>query len=557
MSKQEIVLTSESDYHLTHAPDNNIYLKINTYKEISIGELDQTNSILKLEAEIEWSNEITNYELIKKYESKHKNITSIALIGSEGNLTKISENIRNGKLRIKIPQLKSLYNVHFFSQIYDEETYRWLLTTHEEKYLDFLKKIKDLAASTNIFNNLKNNKIASKYEPYKILIDNSTTNFAYEKGYKVILSSLDSPIYHMERTEKLYLPSTNELIPIVFSNELNIQNPIHVIIGKNGSGKSYHLKEYIKSYFKDFDYSSYNPDAIFSRIVLVSNTVDDKDYTPSKICRDKSKRSNYHFISNTSLKHFNNIYTQGNKITLNACIEDIIFREITRTGGFNKAVIADEILDVLNLNIEFSITAPHSANIVHSVENALNFFRNSYMHYTLNLGDINIELLFRSGEEKTALSSGQNTFLVKALSILTTIETNSLVIIEEPENFLHPSLLIKFMTILKKILITTNSCAIISTHSPLVLRELPKEQVTIFNRYNNITSHRTPMIETFGADTTQLYQESFSELETNASYRETIYKIAKAESSVDELLSKYSHLPTPLLTKIINEWRRK
>lgn len=557
MSKQEIVLTSESDYHLTHSPDNNIYLKVDTHKELLVDELDQKNSILKLEAEIEWSNEINNYKFISKYESNHKNITSIALIGSEGSLRKILENIQRRKLRIKIPQLKSLYNVHFFSQIYDEETYRWLLTTHEEKHLDFLRKIKDLAASTNIFNNLKNNKIAFKYELYKMLIDNSTTNFAYEKGYKVILSSLDHPIYHMERTEKLYLPSTKELIPIVFSNGLNIQNPIHVIIGKNGSGKSHHLKEYIKSYFKGFNSPSYNPDAIFSRIILVSNTVDDKDYTPSKICRDKSKRSNYHFISNTSLKHFNNIYTQGNKITLNACIEDIIFRETTRTGGFNKAIIADEILDVLNLNIEFSVTLPHSTNIVHSVEDALNFFRNNHMHYTLNLGDINIDLLFRSGEEKTALSSGQNTFLVKALSILTTIETSSLVIIEEPENFLHPSLLIKFMTILKKILITTNSCSIISTHSPLVLRELPKEQVTIFNRYNNITSHRTPMIETFGADTTQLYQESFSELETNASYRETIYNIAQAEPSIDELLAKYSHLPTPLLTKIINEWRRK
>ena len=138
-----------------------------------------------------------------------------------------------------------------------------------------------------------------------------------------------------------------------------------------------------------------------------------------------------------------------------------------------------------------------------------------------------------------------------------TIETNSLVIIEEPENFLHPSLLTNLMKVLKKILIQTNSCSIISTHSPLVLRELPKEQVTIFNRHNNITSNRSPSIETFGADATELYQESFSDLESSAAYRESINEIAKSENSVDILLKKYSHLPSSLLNKIINEWRRK
>lgn len=320
------------------------------------------------------------------------------------------------------------------------------------------------------------------------------------------------------------------------------------------------LKKYLTNYFKHTEHYKHSSHEVFSRVILISNTVDDNGYTPSKISRNKSKRSNYHFISNTSLKHYNNIHSSGSKITINDCVENIIFREATRSGIFDKALIADEIINMLSLDVNIIVKNINNFHLVHSITDVLTFFKNEGIRHNpnvFNFADIFLDITFLSGTEKTSLSSGQNTFLIKTLSILMTIETNSLVIIEEPENFLHPSLLIKLMTILKKILIETNSCCIISTHSPLVLRELPKEQVTIFNRHNNITSHRLPSIETFGSDATELYQESFSELEASAAYRDTIHTMAKSENSVDTLLQKYSHLPTNLLTKIINEWRRK
>ncbi|MEA4512742.1 AAA family ATPase [Klebsiella pneumoniae] len=364
----------------------------------------------------------------------------------------------------------------------------------------------------------------------------------------------------MKRADELFLPSDSGVIRVSFTNNLKIDNPIHAIIGKNGSGKTHHIKRFLTQYFKNYGQRIYSTSEIFSRIILISNTVDDNGYTPSRISRNKSKRSNYHFISNTSLKHYNNINSGGSKININDCVENIIFREITRSGIFDKAIIADEIISILNLNVNILIKSTNSFQLVHSINEALDFFKNEKaIHNTsvLNLSDVFLEITFLSGNEKTNLSSGQNTFLIKTLSILMTIETNSLVIVEEPENFLHPSLLISLMTILKKILTKTNSCCLISTHSPLVLRELPKEQVTIFNRHNNVTSHRSPTIETFGSDATELYHESFSELETDAAYRETIYTMAKSEPSVEGLLQKYSNLPSNLLTKIINEWRRK
>lgn len=559
MSKQNIVLTTLDN--IVKSPNGqDIYLAINANSDFTTVELDENISSLKLEAQIIWQTANTNSRFISHYESKHTNNINIIFVGPPKKLSLFIHEINNNSLNIQLSLLKTQYALDFTSQIYDEETYRWLATTHEFNYLNFLRKTKDAATSINVFKNIKYNKNFIKYNLHKYIIDSSATNYAYTKGYNIILSSIQSPIYNMERAEELSIPSSDKLINIRFKNDLKIDNPIHAIIGKNGSGKSHHIRKFLNLYFKDANYQLHISNSIFSRVILISNTVDDKDYTPSKICRNKNKRTNYHFISNTSLKHYNNIYSHGNKITIIGCIENIILRELTRSGIFDKAQIADEIVHTLNLNIDILLCNANEFRLVHSISEALSFLKyqiDTHKSNSLSLADIKLAVSFRSGNEKTTLSSGQSTFLVKLLSILMTIETNSLVIIEEPENFLHPSLLTNLMKILKKILIQTNSCSIISTHSPLVLRELPKDQVTIFNRHNNITSNRSPSIETFGADATELYQESFSDLESSAAYRESIYEIAKSENSVDVLLQKYSQLPTSLLNKIINEWRRK
>ncbi|MFS3840541.1 AAA family ATPase [Klebsiella pneumoniae] len=559
MRKQDITLMSQHHYPLS-SYERNVYLLVNNNYDFLVTKLDQETSALKLVAKIYWDTKDKKNSFLTDHESKSSNYVHMVFIGNQTKLNEFLDIIKNNNLKINLSQLKSHYGFDFTSQINDEETYRWLSTTHEPNYLSFLKVIRDAATSINVFKNIKNNKNFIKYNLQKILVDNSATNYAYTKGYNIILSRTMSPVYEMKRADELFLPSDSGVIRVSFTNNLKIDNPIHAIIGKNGSGKTHHIKRFLTQYFKNYGQRIYSTSEIFNRIILISNTVDDNGYTPSRISRNKSKRSNYHFISNTSLKHYNNINSGGSKININDCVENIIFREITRSGIFDKAIIADEIISILNLNVNILIKSTNSFQLVHSINEALDFFKNEKaIHNTsvLNLSDVFLEITFLSGNEKTNLSSGQNTFLIKTLSILMTIETNSLVIVEEPENFLHPNLLISLMTILKKILTKTNSCCLISTHSPLVLRELPKEQVTIFNRHNNVTSHRSPTIETFGSDATELYHESFSELETDAAYRETIYTMAKSEPSVEGLLQKYSNLPSNLLTKIINEWRRK
>lgn len=557
MSKMDVFIVNDYFANSIHF-DNKATLLIDINRENLVYKLYSDKLAIKFNATIEWRGEENKYNFTSDYEGNIDKNVNLLFIGTEENIERFVCDIRKTSSEIPLSSLKKKYSIELISQICDEGTYRWLSTTHESQHLDFLKNIHDAASAINIFNNKKYYSLFNKHELKSFLIDNSATNYAFKKGFNVILANLQKPVYDIQRTEEVFLPSNDKLIKIAFSNDFNIKNPIHAIIGKNGSGKSHHLKEFLKLYFKNLGQIILNSNAIFSRVILISNTVDDKDYTPSKVCKNKKNRTNYHFISNTSLKHYNTIYNQGNKITLSDCIKNIIFREITRSGVFNKALIADEIISTLNLESDILINRESNDFLTHSISEALSFFKKEKnIDDSISFGDINLAISFRSGSESTTLSSGQNTFLIKTLSILMTIENNSLVIIEEPENFLHPSLLINLIAILKKILIQTNSCSIISTHSPLILRELPKEQVTIFNRFNNVTSFRKPITETFGADATELFQEVFSDLEVNANYRDTIRDLAKSENSVESLLNKYAHLPTTLLTKIINEWKRK
>ena len=79
------------------------------------------------------------------------------------------------------------------------------------------------------------------------------------------------------------------------------------------------------------------------------------------------------------------------------------------------------------------------------------------------------------------LSSGQETFVNLIINILALIKPNSLILIDEPENTLHPNIEIDFISILQDILNYEDfdSFAIIATHSATIVREVPESFVRV------------------------------------------------------------------------------
>jgi predicted ATPase len=89
---------------------------------------------------------------------------------------------------------------------------------------------------------------------------------------------------------------------------------------------------------------------------------------------------------------------------------------------------------------------------------------------------------FFRGKRALRLSSGQRLFAYVVINILGAIRRNSLILIDEPELFLHPTLEIQFVGMLKKILANFNSKALLATHSEVIVREIPSACVHVFEK---------------------------------------------------------------------------
>jgi len=107
------------------------------------------------------------------------------------------------------------------------------------------------------------------------------------------------------------------------------------------------------------------------------------------------------------------------------------------------------------------------------------------------------------------MSSGHAVVLLSMTRLVELVEEKSLVLIDEPESHLHPPLLSAFVRALSDLLINRNGVAIIATHSPVVLQEVPRCCVWKLSRVGHEARADRPEQETFGENTGTLTREVF------------------------------------------------
>ena len=107
------------------------------------------------------------------------------------------------------------------------------------------------------------------------------------------------------------------------------------------------------------------------------------------------------------------------------------------------------------------------------------------------------------------LSSGHSVVLLTITRLVELVEEKSLVLIDEPEGHLHPPLLSAFVRALSELLINRNGVAIIATHSPVVLQEVPRSCAWVLNRTGIAARADRPDLETFGENVGILTREVF------------------------------------------------
>lgn len=137
-------------------------------------------------------------------------------------------------------------------------------------------------------------------------------------------------------------------------------------------------------------------------------------------------------------------------------------------------------------------------------------------------------------EKLVILSAGQKIVINIVVQLAAHLRKRSLVLIDEPETHLHPSLLAALLRATQRLLDGFDSFAIIATHSPVVLQEVPAKDVQVIERFGTIVRAVSPQLETFGAGLGELTHEAFGLDNSASDYRTVIRRLAK-ELSLDEL----------------------
>ncbi len=137
------------------------------------------------------------------------------------------------------------------------------------------------------------------------------------------------------------------------------------------------------------------------------------------------------------------------------------------------------------------------------------------------------------------MSSGHAIVLLTMTKLVERAEEKTLVIIDEPESHLHPPLLSAFTRALSDLLNKINGVAIIATHSPVVLQEVPKVCVWKLFRKKLESDSVRPEIETFGENVGVLTREVFGLEITKSGFYALLSQSVAELKSYDQIVSEY------------------
>ena len=139
------------------------------------------------------------------------------------------------------------------------------------------------------------------------------------------------------------------------------------------------------------------------------------------------------------------------------------------------------------------------------------------------------------------LSSGHKIVLLSITKLVENMEEKTLVLMDEPEAHLHPPLLAAFVRALSDLLINRNGVAIIATHSPVVLQEVPRSCVWKIVRHGRAAEASRPEIETFAENVGVLTKEIFGLEVTRSGFHKMLADAVGDEVQIEDVLAKFDN----------------
>ncbi|HAU4883845.1 TPA: AAA family ATPase [Aeromonas hydrophila] len=435
---------------------------------------------------------------------------------------------------IKLDSNFSKLPSNFFALGLDLDFYKNASALGKKTYTDLLSSLNDLALNPENIDNIKDEDVfrvaflrdasitSIKGQYARVLIGKpELTDFNFTFVRDEIKNAY--PIKLRFKVKAGSTPSTN----------------IHAIIGRNGCGKTTVLNGMIdaimnptsdKYRFVDNEYFS-EPieEDYFSSLISVSFSAFDP-FTPPIEQPDPSKGTCYYYIGLKAQDGSGALHTLDElRADFIKALVDSFRRSKTRNMWF-KAIeslgtdenfLSMDLLSLYNIYMDLKIKVKNK-NQVDSI-----IFRE--------------KLLTKAIAHLSQLSSGHAIVLFTITKLIATIEEKTLILLDEPEGHLHPPLLSAFIRTLSELLFEQNGVAIIATHSPVVLQEVPSTCVWKINRVRDIINPYRLDIETFGENVGVLTREVFGLEVVTSGYHHLLSQSVKSGKSYNEILLEYNN----------------
>ena len=353
-------------------------------------------------------------------------------------------------------------------------------------YLDILTRLNDIA----VLDNLRDRFINEHGVRTSLLRFSSAEKALYEASSIIMNQKQDSP--DLSFSYHVTVPYSTLPVTLNFDYKESVDLPyrINVLIGKNGTGKTQILSRLANSLS---GYTENPENGMFlgkrppvDRVMSISYSAFDSFRKPPE-------------ETNNGRTVFSYVYCgiQSEKGTLSL---DQLKENLKKAYMQVKARQRKNIwIDILSVLME-----EEHRHTVHLIERE-------------RFGDVN-------------LSSGQQILICTITELIANIENDSIILFDEPEIHLHPNAISNVFRMFYKLLDEFNSYAIFTTHSPLVLQEVPSRYVQILDRMEDMLTIRKPDIECFGNSINNIIRDVFDVSNTESNFKTHLEELAKKKT---------------------------
>jgi predicted ATPase len=377
-------------------------------------------------------------------------------------------------------------SVDFYKTLYSDFTLEWRE--------DFLRALRDMVRYPELLERVKGEEVVEKSLLRSVRIEEVKDQYTSVLRGEVFLTNFDFG-FELPPSEKF---AGFDLQFKVKANSVPSTN-MHALIGRNGVGKTTYLNAMVKA-------------------VSPRAETDAEFYTTSMLPDHKLKidPTNYFgsFIS-VAFSAFDPFEqpppSEEEGVGFLYSYVGLIDHSQERGAQASKHLKSDETLHaefVQALKVCFADKDRKTRweQAIATLESDENFADMKLRSLT-KLSDNELERHARKTIEK--MSSGHTIVILSITLLVARVNEKTLVLFDEPESHLQPPLLSALMRSLAQLLKARNAVAIIATHSPVVLQEIPKSCVWKVSRLRLASTNTRPEKETFGENVGTLTRDVF------------------------------------------------